>query len=369
MSGWAATCASCGEENPTTARRCQVCGAPLSESHSPPTRAPLEEPQTQASRSPAQPADDRRGPGARNVPAPRPVSTREVSPAPGPSSSSAPATPALAPNRRRDSHRDRVIAVVVLVVGLAAGGAGWLAGGMGSDGSSDGIGQTGSATLGEPDQSSSDGAGSDPTQAGDGEVASPSSGDDPLRLGWRMVNQRCNGQFLIILASSGSPRDYRPTLLPALRASQDGRYLVTTSSCRSFNQTIDGNPIYAAYMGPYPTMDDACRARDSVSVGEAYVRALDPGKESRELCSCLQPPGALPMLSHANSADPPARRQFVVTDAQALLYRAGVNPEQLIGGHFGTITRGFVRAFQREQRLVQNGVVGAETWASLSAYC
>ncbi len=56
----------------------------------------------------------------------------------------------------------------------------------------------------------------------------------------------------------------------------------------------------------------------------------------------------------------------LVTTLQAMLVKAGFNP-QGVDGEFGPLTEAAVRRFQASQGLVRDGMVGASTWAALSA--
>ncbi len=60
-----------------------------------------------------------------------------------------------------------------------------------------------------------------------------------------------------------------------------------------------------------------------------------------------------------------ASGQLVAT-LQTMLVKAGFNP-QGVDGEFGPLTEAAVRRFQASQGLVRDGIVGASTWAALSA--
>lgn len=60
-----------------------------------------------------------------------------------------------------------------------------------------------------------------------------------------------------------------------------------------------------------------------------------------------------------------ASGQLVAT-LQTMLVKAGFNP-QGVDGEFGPLTESAVRRFQASQGLVRDGIVGASTWAALSA--
>jgi hypothetical protein len=192
---------------------------------------------------------------------------------------------------------------------------------------------------------------------------------DPLDLGRAFENQGCTGDWLVILASTGEPRDYRSTLLPPLSSQPDSRYLRTDQSCSSFTQQADGNPIYAAYLGPFADQAEACAAREPTFIGDAYVRVLDAVVPSRDLCSCLEPPSALPVLDSTNASEPTTVVQYYVTDIQVMLVRAGFNPGNAIGGHYLELTTAMVTGFQESLGLPPTGTTDAQTWDALQDYC
>jgi len=53
-------------------------------------------------------------------------------------------------------------------------------------------------------------------------------------------------------------------------------YLRTDQTCPSLNPSVNGQPIYVVYYGPYDDDDDACDARSRGGTG-AYVRQLSNG--------------------------------------------------------------------------------------------
>ena len=223
---------------------------------------------------------------------------------------------------------------------------------------------TGAPTV-EPDAPGSKVAGDSPSR--DSTVGRRSVG--PLGLSRSFANQPCSNQWLVILASSGDPEAYVPTLAPALRAVPDSRYLVTDRSCRSFVQSDGRDRIYAAYQGPYTSFDAACAARSKSGYGDSYIRQLSASITSRSLCSCLES-AASPLLSSRTAYNPatPATL-FSVTDVQVLLDRAGFNPESAIGGYYREQTTAMVSAFQRSEGLRITGATDLGTWQALRTHC
>lgn len=240
--------------------------------------------------------------------------------------------------------------------------------------SSAATGTTATGPAGDPTADLATDAATDvaPAAADETTPAAPAESDpvsaDPLGLGVAFADQPCTGEHLVILASSGSPRDWVTTLAPVIRKNPAARYLRTSSSCSVFNRAIDGKPIYAAYLGPFPDLESACVAREGADVGDAYARELSPEMDSRSLCSCLATADH-PSLSRAVDAEPTVARQRSVSDAQALLYRAGYNPDMYLGGRFGPLTQQMVRAFQRDWGLAVTGRIDSSTWDALLGSC
>ena len=88
------------------------------------------------------------------------------------------------------------------------------------------------------------------------------------------ANQPCSDAFLVILTSSGTPKDNDAQVQAAADKVPDAKYLRTDKSCKTFNQSLNGNPIYAAYVGPFDSMADACQARVDTGSAASYVRLL-----------------------------------------------------------------------------------------------
>lgn len=349
-------CPDCGEVNTVSDWTCRLCGHRMDRGTVVPrqaqeTAAPISSvPAESEGASPRRPASVARHVAAKSTdttPAPtepagaiprRPATVaRPHTPVPPNAKPAAVSTTA----RGRRSRGALVLALVVVVAfaGLAIGR------GMNPTGGDTGTSDSGSSST------------------------SGSAADDPLGLDADFANQRCSGDYLVILASSGDPAAYVSTLAAPLSRVTGAKYLMTSRSCRTFNQKLDGHQIYAAYVGPFGSFADACAAlRDSGPPG-AYVRLLSTSVDARSQCSCLVDASVLPTLSHANAAEATGTTQALVTDLQSLLGRAGKNPDSLVGGHFGEVTDTMVRNFQSDQGLPADGVVSSDTWAALHAYC
>jgi hypothetical protein len=225
-------------------------------------------------------------------------------------------------------------------------------------------------TAGEPSVSP------EPSATDGGATDAPDSDqqptDDPLGLGFTLENQPCSGSFIVVLASSGDPKAYRSTLRPALggfassEAPGPGRYLRTDESCATFNQTAaDGSPIYAAYLGPYDDGRQACQDRMQYTSTGTYIKHLDGVRKGPYYCMCAYDASELPDLNTTEDAETTGDRRFWTVELQHALFVAGVNPQQLFGGNFGSKTEGMVTAFQAASGDDETGSLDSNTWSSL----
>jgi hypothetical protein len=281
--------------------------------------------------------------------------------------------PQSGPASQAPPSRSRVFVVALIAAGIilamVAAGA-WIASrdGGGAD-------DAGSPTVTSTDETPRDDTApteSSPTTEGttpddSEETSEPPTGNGPLNVPAAFVNQQCRSQILVVLASSGSPAEYESTLGDAVDTVPNAKYLRTDESCSSFNQEIDGNPIYAAYIGPFRSIEEACRERyDSRMVG-AYVRTLAADRETQDICSCRDGLDQLPVLEPVEN--PSYDVQQRVADLQTLLIYAGYDLGNYDSGDFDTALQEVVRDFQRDNQLVADGRVDAQTWVTLLDAC
>ena len=322
----AMTCPRCGRAGQTT-RFCVSCGTALGGA---PAQQPVQQPVQQQPATPQWQA---------------------VAPAGDPE-----------PRRARGPMAAVIGGLLVLLLVAGVGGAWLLMRDSGDDTSTTAIGADDAAGGGTEEDDETGASEAVPTEAPDS-----GAGLDPLGLGEEMVNQPCSGEYLVMLASTGTPKDYASTLSPALGLADDNHYLVTNGSCESFNQEVDGNPIYASYVGPFDDLTDACSVRESLAYQGAYVRLLDAGRVTRSLCECAVM--ASPYLTVGSGAEESVVASYDVVDLQALLNLAGQNPDRVVDGYFTATTRRWVRDFQRAEGLVATGAADVDTWSALRTWC
>lgn len=103
--------------------------------------------------------------------------------------------------------------------------------------------------------------------------------------GHEMVAPPCDDVYITVLFSAIQPDAYEQQVSSRLDAHPGSRYLRTDQSCSSLRQSINGNPIYAVFLGPFDTADEAC---DSLADDSSYVRLLSnttPSGEATVDCS------------------------------------------------------------------------------------
>ena len=91
--------------------------------------------------------------------------------------------------------------------------------------------------------------------------------------GFPMQAPPCNDSFITIIASAVG-NDVAPEgILVYLEDHPGSSYLRTDQTCPSLAQSVDGEPIYVVFFGPFAVADDACTARAQGTEG-SYVRQL-----------------------------------------------------------------------------------------------
>lgn len=173
------------------------------------------------------------------------------------------------------------------------------------------------------------------------------------------LNLPCStGKYIVLLASSGDPTQWERTIEGAYNHNSDTQYLRTDRSCEGFAQEIEGNPIYAAYLGPFSTSEEACATRQGAGVGSANVRALAlDAQQSPPLCICFQSADTLPDVDTDTPTSTP-EEQVLRADATTALRRTGyTDPDNPL---FNKVV-----GYQEANELDPTGVIGFDTWDAL----
>lgn len=106
-----------------------------------------------------------------------------------------------------------------------------------------------------------------------------------LGLSQAISSPACTGEWVVFIGSVTAPSEYRADVDHLLRRFSQSHYLRTDQSCTSLRQQLDGNAIYAVYLGPWGSKAEACSAR-SANGGDAYVKRLDMTTPPTNLFTC-----------------------------------------------------------------------------------
>lgn len=121
-------------------------------------------------------------------------------------------------------------------------------------------------------------------QEGSGGGKSGGPGDLGIK-GHPIQQPTCDGAFVTIIASVvGSGDAVAQSVEKQLEDHPDANYLRTDTSCSSFRQDVEGEPIYVVYLGPFAQPEDACQARSSSS-SPSYVKRLTNGDDAGPGCT------------------------------------------------------------------------------------
>ncbi|MEI2671833.1 MAG: serine/threonine-protein kinase [Marmoricola sp.] len=194
--------------------------------------------------------------------------------------------------------------------------------------------------------------------------------ENPLGLSADYANLPCDGQYIVMLGTTGLPYEYRTKLPDSIKGVNGAKYLRASESCAAFKITTGqhGDPVYNTYSGPYADLDSACQALHSMSEQQdtAWVRQVAEGAPDRLLCMCNASTDSLPIVDPAYGAATPSDMKYV-SDMQYVLYKLGFNPERRLSGRHSRETEGLLMDYQSNAGLVPDGILGVETWRSLQA--
>ena len=99
----------------------------------------------------------------------------------------------------------------------------------------------------------------------------PLPGD--LGLSLPMTQPPCDAGYITVLASALNSATNATVVTDSLALYPGSAYLKTAETCSSLRPSVDGEPIYVVYFGPFLTSSEACSARSSGPT-DAYVRIL-----------------------------------------------------------------------------------------------
>lgn len=121
-----------------------------------------------------------------------------------------------------------------------------------------------------------------PVTAAPGAVDGAVPGDLAID-GRPMQRPPCTGGYITILASSVGGSATAGSIGSLLASYPGSEYLRTDQTCASLRASVDGQPIYVVYLGPFGDAADACAARAQGPEG-AYPRRLSDEPDAGVTC-------------------------------------------------------------------------------------
>jgi hypothetical protein len=125
-----------------------------------------------------------------------------------------------------------------------------------------------------------------PTTAAGAEPGAP-LGDLAID-GFPMQAPPCDGGFITIIASAVGDQATAGGIEAVLEQYAGSNYLRTDQTCSSLNPSVNGQPIYVVYFGPFPFASDACAARAEGTEG-SYARQLSNDVPPSHQVDCPAP--------------------------------------------------------------------------------
>ena len=234
------------------------------------------------------------------------------------------------------------------------------------------VGGVATALVTATDPAPGSGSDADSTQSsapssapGSGTARRARKAPDPLNLDVPQVNLRCTGDGILVVGHG----DHRSALAAVVadHAREGVRYLRVADSCPTLYAgefTPVPVPGYAAYLGPYDSLAEACRDRMTLFHKGDNVTRLRAGNDIFVKCVCELPVSAFPVLGPGLAAS--AADAIWVRHLQLLLVDFGRLPEEAVTGRFDDRTASAVAEIQAATALPPaDGVVNAPTWTLL----
>jgi hypothetical protein len=187
----------------------------------------------------------------------------------------------------------------------------------------------------------------------DGSPASAAP-EDPLGIGRELVDLDCTRDSILVLGMG----DTSAALVSATADFPDARYLRVAKSCDTYFWEPEDTPRrFVAYLGPFPTMDEACELRTSPPHLRHFATRLRSGNEHTIKCWCVLPSSAWPVLEPGVTPD--ERESIAIRQLQQALVDLGRLPDDgWPNGDYDQPTIDQVNYLNGSQ----DGVADAETW-------
>jgi Putative peptidoglycan binding domain len=184
---------------------------------------------------------------------------------------------------------------------------------------------------------------------------------DPLGLGVPLVDQACTGKSVLVTETGTS----QAALSSAVSEDPDHtRYLRVDRSCSTvWRQHGKAARGYAAYLGPYDSVAQACQDRMTVAHRGDVVTRLEAGSTAPLQCLCYLDYTTFPTLRVRMDVTPGIG--MYVRGLQHLLVTARLNRADHVNGLYDDATIEHVMALQGQKGLRQSGIVDSSTWHAL----
>lgn len=95
----------------------------------------------------------------------------------------------------------------------------------------------------------------------------------------------CDDSYITIIASAVGDQATAAGIANVLESYPTSQYLRTDQTCPSLNPSVDGQPIYVVYFGPFPFASDACTAR-AEGTPDAYAKQLSDDRPPGHVVDC-----------------------------------------------------------------------------------
>lgn len=185
---------------------------------------------------------------------------------------------------------------------------------------------------------------------------------DPLDIGADLVNLDCTDDTILSVGHGNAS----PTLRTAVVENPGAKYLETARSCPTYYVPVDwAIPRYLVYLGPFETPGDACARRMTVEHKGDNVIRLREDNQTYVKCPCELSAATFPVISPAMGV-PDTLESMWIRQLQGMLVDLGRMPDEgKKSGLYDAETVAVVKRIQTAERVVADGVVDAELWATI----
>jgi len=197
----------------------------------------------------------------------------------------------------------------------------------------------------------------EPRTSATGAPATPTATTPPPAKG--STNIECDGSYIVEIAVSEKASDDADVKKAAAKLPK-GKFLDASASCSTYS--AEGYRR-VAYVGPFDTLADACKARVKAGELTAMLRQMDADERGHSYCACT--PGPDPVLQAGAGTDGDVETLLTIGDVQRMLKALGFYKPKVVGDPYGPRTIAAVQDFQIDRQLVASGIMDQATWKAL----